>query len=195
MPHHIQQVSWHLYSNPEIPWDTHLKSVGTSISVRLLARQSGQWTSRVSSIHLGNLLEMQNLTPYPRSIEVYISTNWFVILMHIKVWEAPPTTFSSSFYYASCLTLPKQRRYLDIFLLDSQLNEWIITLWKSSSTPVSQTLTTYQNHTQCFKKEWYLDPAPWKSDLVGQGDLGLCIFKITNLLHPSYLQEEILKLA
>ena len=93
-----------------------------------LARQSGQWTSRVSGIHLGNLLEMQNLTPYPGSNEVYIPTNCFVILMHIKVWETPPSTFSSSFYYASWLTLPKQLHYLDIFPLDSQLNEWIITL-------------------------------------------------------------------
>ena len=30
-----------LYSNPEIPWDTHLKSIGTSISVKQQDERSG----------------------------------------------------------------------------------------------------------------------------------------------------------
>ena len=34
-----------LYNNPEIPWDTHLKSIGTSISVKQQDERSGQTIS------------------------------------------------------------------------------------------------------------------------------------------------------
>ena len=34
-------MSWILYNNPEIPWDTHLKSIGTSISVKQQDERSG----------------------------------------------------------------------------------------------------------------------------------------------------------